>query len=461
MNQPNDNMMDEKIFSIMKRMMTDVPNMFITDARFKEMVDSGELVNSDFVDGLDDDAKEAYEAVDVYEEGTGKGWGMRYRRRSPLEVSAMRKEGMADSEDVNEDMFETVEDAAKRAAVLGCEGTHRAGSMFMPCATHEEFMELTAKRPSAPSIAGSTLPDRQSAPAAPDEMDDGMKSAFLCGFQRKSVESPCDFCKGGCVSADGVLGLGEIETLVKSLYDGSSVLNSGYSSETDVFVVDVKRADGSCIEVFMSGDGDELGWLRIAEDDVDGKAADFEIISKSAAEELALEALTGIVDVKGEVMAIMPDVFEDTDVYVVEIEADSKSYDFFVSIDGKVLGFDEYEFESETMMTEEDEIKALEAELATKRLYSRERRMSMAESGEAMEDGSFPIADEADLSNAIQAHGRAADVDAAKAHIMKRAKELGLEEMIPEEWSMDAGKSDDADLLNALEEFMSMVDSKE
>jgi hypothetical protein len=32
-----------------------------------------------------------------------------------------------------------------------------------------------------------------------------------------------------------------------------------------MFVVDVKREDGSCIEVFLSGDGDELGWLRVDE----------------------------------------------------------------------------------------------------------------------------------------------------------------------------------------------------
>lgn len=87
-----------------------------------------------------------------------------------------------------------------------------------------------------------------------------------------------------------------------------------------------------------------------------------------------------------------------------------------------------------------------------KREYSKERREEMAEEGMAMPDGSFPIKDRADLQNAIQAHGRAKDIEKAKAHIKKRAKELGLEDMIPEEWS--EGKI----LINA-NELKSLLDS--
>jgi hypothetical protein len=54
-----------------------------------------------------------------------------------------------------------------------------------------------------------------------------------------------------------------------------------------------------------------------------------------------------------------------------------------------------------------------------------------------MPDGSFPIADEEDLHNAIQAIGRAKDPEAAKAHIKKRARALGKEALIPEGWSDD------------------------
>lgn len=79
-------------------------------------------------------------------------------------------------------------------------------------------------------------------------------------------------------------------------------------------------------------------------------------------------------------------------------------------------------------------------EFGEKRDYSAESREAMADEGYALPDGSYPIKDEADLKNAIQAFGRAKDKEAAKAHIMKRAKKLGLEDMIPENWT--SGKSD-------------------
>jgi hypothetical protein len=68
-------------------------------------------------------------------------------------------------------------------------------------------------------------------------------------------------------------------------------------------------------------------------------------------------------------------------------------------------------------------------------MYDEETRDAMAKAGEALPDGSFPIKDEDDLKNAIQAYGRAGDKEAAKAHIMKRAAELDMEDMIPENWS--------------------------
>lgn len=75
-----------------------------------------------------------------------------------------------------------------------------------------------------------------------------------------------------------------------------------------------------------------------------------------------------------------------------------------------------------------------------KRDYSTEERDKMVESGMALPDGSYPIKDKEDLSNAIQAFGRAKDKEKAKRHIMKRARELDAEDMIPENW-MD-GKAD-------------------
>jgi hypothetical protein len=68
------------------------------------------------------------------------------------------------------------------------------------------------------------------------------------------------------------------------------------------------------------------------------------------------------------------------------------------------------------------------------RQFDAKARKDAAKSGAAMPDGSFPIENEQDLKNAIQAIGRAKDPEAAKAHIRKRAKALGLTDLLPESW---------------------------
>lgn len=58
--------------------------------------------------------------------------------------------------------------------------------------------------------------------------------------------------------------------------------------------------------------------------------------------------------------------------------------------------------------------------------------------GQAMPDGSYPIADKEDLQNAIHAVGRGgADHDAIRRHIMKQAKKLKLTSLIPDNWNAD------------------------
>jgi hypothetical protein len=64
--------------------------------------------------------------------------------------------------------------------------------------------------------------------------------------------------------------------------------------------------------------------------------------------------------------------------------------------------------------------------------YNADEREEMAKSGEALPDGSFPIASVADLKNAIQAFGRSKDQPATAKHIVKRAKALGAEDLIPD-----------------------------
>ncbi len=69
-----------------------------------------------------------------------------------------------------------------------------------------------------------------------------------------------------------------------------------------------------------------------------------------------------------------------------------------------------------------------------KKDFSDEKRAKLAESGAALPDGSFPIENTQDLKNAIQAYGRAKDKDKAKAHIIARAKSLGDEALLPDDW---------------------------
>lgn len=69
-----------------------------------------------------------------------------------------------------------------------------------------------------------------------------------------------------------------------------------------------------------------------------------------------------------------------------------------------------------------------------------EERMSLAEKGQALPDGSYPIRNEGDLKNAIQAFGRAkkSERTQVRKHIMKRARQLKSTDLIPEEWASAA-----------------------
>ena len=75
-----------------------------------------------------------------------------------------------------------------------------------------------------------------------------------------------------------------------------------------------------------------------------------------------------------------------------------------------------------------------------KREFSGAARERMAESGTAMPDGSFPIANRSDLMNAIRSVGRAKNYNAAKQHIIRRARALGAMDMLPEDWRNKATK---------------------
>mgnify|MGYP000947796011 CR=1 FL=1 len=66
--------------------------------------------------------------------------------------------------------------------------------------------------------------------------------------------------------------------------------------------------------------------------------------------------------------------------------------------------------------------------------FSTSQREKLADEGEAMPDGSFPIRNTADLHNAVRGIGRAKDPAAARAHIKRRARELHAANVIPDTW---------------------------
>lgn len=65
------------------------------------------------------------------------------------------------------------------------------------------------------------------------------------------------------------------------------------------------------------------------------------------------------------------------------------------------------------------------------------QRRRLAARKQAMPDGSFPIRNVSDLKNAIQAYGRAKNKEATKAWIKRRAKALGREDLLPNNWRSD------------------------
>lgn len=255
-----------------------------------------------------------------------------------------------------------------------------------------------------------------------DDIED--QDLFMCAETREvkslSNASPCEGCTGGCFSVGDAPDLLEMEAVAEDTIGGKA-LYSAYSDKFDMFVVQVRRKDGKPIEVYFDGEGELDGWIRVPESEFYVKETPLVDIKT------AVEAATQEID--GKALAIAVGTWEGQQAYIVEIDGvDGKSYDVAVSLsDGSIIGKDDIS----------DEVK---------RMYSTDEREGMAEEGMALPDGSYPIKDVEDLKNAIQAYGRAKDKPAAKAHIMKRAKDLGMEELIPEDWkSADEEEMDEED----------------
>ena len=108
----------------------------------------------------------------------------------------------------------------------------------------------------------------------------GFKSAdidehtFLCAFERKVYgggAGVCASCPGGCAAEGSLPGLLDIEAIAEDTF-GGKVLDSGYSDEADLFVIDLERKDGKPIEIFFDGESAEcLGWHLLEDSAMNAK----------------------------------------------------------------------------------------------------------------------------------------------------------------------------------------------
>ena len=106
-------------------------------------------------------------------------------------------------------------------------------------------------------------------------------------------------------------------------------------------------------------------------------------------------------------------------------------------------------------LIEPDESRGLLAadDVELRRDFSTAERVALAKKGQAIPvrnakgeiiDGRYPIVTAGDLSNAIQAIGRANGASEVKAFIVKRAKAVGRMDMIPDSWKGGMRAADDA-----------------
>lgn len=171
----------------------------------------------------------------------------------------------------------------------------------------------------------------------------GDESTFLCGISRKMLDGgkePCEGCSGGCFPVAGMPDLLAVEGMAMEEF-GGKVLDSGYSGQYDTFVVDVRRKDGRLIEAYYNGQGESEGWHPIPEslvnytDDIIGG-------------DDAIVAALG--QIEGKALDLGVQVVDGKPAYRVEVDgADGFSYDVFVAMDGKVLGVDQWEYETSAL----------------------------------------------------------------------------------------------------------------
>ena len=78
---------------------------------------------------------------------------------------------------------------------------------------------------------------------------------------------------------------------------------------------------------------------------------------------------------------------------------------------------------------------------AEKREFSAAEREKDAEAGVAMPDGSYPIKSADDVENAVRDYNRSGQKPTSRRHIIARAKAIGAESALPDDWTKKADKS--------------------
>lgn len=171
----------------------------------------------------------------------------------------------------------------------------------------------------------------------------GDEGTFLCGIGRKMLNAgnePCEGCTGGCFPVQGMPDLLAIEGMAEEMFSGKA-LDSGYSSQYDTFVVDVRRKDGRLIEAYFDGQGRSEGWHPLPEGAVEYSD------NIVGGDEAVISALG---HVEGKALEIGVQLVDGKPAYRVEVDgADGYSYDVFVGMDGKVLGIDQWEYDTATV----------------------------------------------------------------------------------------------------------------
>jgi len=367
-------------------------------------------------------------------------------------MAVQMKEDMEDDELMSNEEMDSVEDATKPApkkkpaALMTPEDEAEDSEEIMEEEGEDKFMnDDPLDEEHIPGSGKKMMADdpteerkrlRQAGRVRMQQM--GKKSAdydeggFLCGYSREiksAGSSICASCPGGCQPEEDLPTLIEIEGIAADTFEGK-VTDSGYSTDHDVFLVAMDRkSDGEGIVVMFDGSTAEcVGWRK-----KELGFTEVEVIGFNDAKEIAMKSIDG------EFVDVETDVYNGQDAYVVNIKTgESEATDVYVGLGGEILAVDTLDY-------------AEAAEIALKRMYGEEQRSTMAEEGTALPDGSYPIKDTEDLRNAIMAYGRAKDKAAAKAHIMKRAKDLDAEDMIPESWTQKSGE--EAAFLADLMEF--------